>query len=152
MGIHLLCYAHGNECMGTHDAIHNTFVPIVQDVGLYVGHEQVHALLSTMLDSSCWWINIVLTKDGICTLANIVIANAMFVDLPPQSCTIQRFATSNATQAKERSYHDQQPTNQFFPLAIEVFKCLHKQAYVFLHNWINIISNLQEPKGLPLSI
>jgi hypothetical protein len=58
----------------------------------------------------------------------------MFVDLPPQSCTIQRFATSNATQAKERSYCDQHPTNQFFPLANEVFKCLHKQAYVFLHN------------------
>jgi hypothetical protein len=46
MGIHLLCCAHGNECMGTHDAIHNIFVPIVQDVGLYMGHEQLHALLS----------------------------------------------------------------------------------------------------------
>jgi hypothetical protein len=76
----------------------------------------------------------VLTEDGICTLANIVITNAMFVDLPPQSCTTQRFATSNATEAKEMSYYDQHPTNQIFPLAIKVFKCLHKQAYVLLHN------------------
>ncbi len=75
-----------------------------------------------------------LTKDGICTLVNIVIANAMFVDLPRQSCTTQRFATSNAIQTKERNYRDQHPTNQFFPIAIKVFKCLHKHAYVLLHN------------------
>jgi hypothetical protein len=30
MGIHLLHYAHGNEHMGTHDAIHNTFVIIMR--------------------------------------------------------------------------------------------------------------------------
>jgi len=29
MGIHLLRCAHGNERIGTHDAIHNTFVTIV---------------------------------------------------------------------------------------------------------------------------
>jgi hypothetical protein len=52
MDIHFLCCAHGNECMGTHNAIHNTFVAIVQDVSLYVGQEQLHAFLSTMLDSS----------------------------------------------------------------------------------------------------
>jgi hypothetical protein len=138
--------------METHGVIHNAFVVIVQDVGLYMGQEQLHALLSAIFNTSCWWINIVLTKDGICTLVNIVIANAMFVDLPRQSCTTQRFATSNAIQTKERNYRDQHPTNQFFPIAIKVFKCLHKHAYVLLHNWINIICNVQEPKDIPLSI
>jgi hypothetical protein len=76
----------------------------------------------------------VLTKDEIRTLVDIVITNPMLADLPPQSCTTQRFATSNATQAKERNYHDQHPINQFFPLAIEVFKCLHKEGYVLLHD------------------
>jgi hypothetical protein len=28
MGIHFLCYVHGNEHIGTHDAIHDTFVTI----------------------------------------------------------------------------------------------------------------------------
>jgi len=32
MGIHFLCYAHGNECIGTHDVVRNTFVVIAQDV------------------------------------------------------------------------------------------------------------------------
>jgi hypothetical protein len=43
----------------------------------------------------------------------------------------QRFVTFDAIQAKEKSYHDQHPTDQFLILAIEVFGCLHKQAYVF---------------------
>jgi hypothetical protein len=37
MGIHLLHCIHGNEGMGTHDAICDTFVAIVQDVGFHVG-------------------------------------------------------------------------------------------------------------------
>jgi hypothetical protein len=126
MGIHFLCCAHGNECMGTHDAIHNTFVAIARNVRLYMGQEQLHALFLAMFDSSCWWVNIVLTKDEIHTLVDTVITNPMLVDVPPQPCTTQRFVTSNATQAKERNYHDRHPTNQFFPLAIEVFKCSHK--------------------------
>ncbi len=62
-----------------------------------------------------------LTKDGLHTLVDIVIVNPTCVDLFPQSCTTQGFATSNIAQAKERSYYDQHPTYQFLPLAIEVF-------------------------------
>jgi hypothetical protein len=36
-GIHLLCHAHGNEYMGTHDAVCNTFAAVAQDVGFHVG-------------------------------------------------------------------------------------------------------------------
>jgi len=37
MGIHLLRCAHGNEHIGTHDAIRNTFVAIARDSGFHVG-------------------------------------------------------------------------------------------------------------------
>jgi hypothetical protein len=37
MGIRLLCCVHGNERIGTHDAIHDTFATIAQDVGFHVG-------------------------------------------------------------------------------------------------------------------
>ncbi len=47
MGIKLLCCAHNNECMGTHDAICNTFATIVGDVVFHVGQEQPHVLPST---------------------------------------------------------------------------------------------------------
>jgi hypothetical protein len=45
----------------------------------------------------------------------------------------------------------QNPTNQFLPLAIEVFGCLHKQADVFLHNCVNIWS-FKGLEGPPLPI
>jgi len=51
MGIHFLCYAQGNEHIGTHDAIHDTFATIVQDVGFHRGEKQLHVLLSTTLNS-----------------------------------------------------------------------------------------------------
>jgi hypothetical protein len=37
MGTHCRTLAHNNECIGTHDAIHDTFVAILWDVGFHVG-------------------------------------------------------------------------------------------------------------------
>jgi len=48
----------------------------------------------------------VLTKNGIHTLANIVITDPMRVDLLPQSYAIQEFATFNAAQTKEKNYYN----------------------------------------------
>ncbi len=98
MGIHLLCCAHGNECMGTHDAIHNTFATIARDVGFHMGQLQLHALPSTT--------HIVLTKDEICTLINFVMANPTRADLLPQGYTTPGFVAFNAIQTKEKSYCD----------------------------------------------
>jgi hypothetical protein len=53
-------------------------------------------------------------------------------------------------QAKERSYHDQHSMNQFLPLAIDVFVCLHKQDDVFLHNCANAIWSFKSLEGPPL--
>jgi hypothetical protein len=47
-----------------------------------------------------------LPKNGICTLANIVIANPMRSNLLLQSCATQGFSAFDATQAKESSYHN----------------------------------------------
>jgi len=93
----------------------------------------------------------VLTKDGICTLANVVIADPMQGDLFPQSCAIQGFVVSDATQAKERSYHNRHPTDQFLPLEIEVFGYLHKHVNVFLQNCANAIWNLKGTESPHLS-
>jgi hypothetical protein len=102
-----------------------------------------------MFNYSCPRIDIVRTKDGICTLVDIVIVNPTRVDLLPQSCATQRFAAFNAAQAKKRSYCNQHHVDQFLPLAVEVFGCLHKQMEVFLHNCANVIWSLKGPKGLP---
>jgi hypothetical protein len=65
---------------------------------------------------------------------------------------IQKFVTFDAIQAKEKSYHDEHPNDQFFLLTIKVFECLHKQAYVFLHDRANAIWSFKRPKGLPIFV
>ncbi len=52
MGIHLLRCAHGNECMGTHDVVCDTFVAIAWDASFHVGWKQSYALPSTTFNSS----------------------------------------------------------------------------------------------------
>jgi hypothetical protein len=62
--------------------------------------------LHPFFKSSHQHVDIVFIKNEIRTLIYIVIVNPTHVDLLPQSCTIQRFAISNATQAKKKSYHN----------------------------------------------
>jgi hypothetical protein len=59
-------------------------------------------------------------------------------------------AQLNVAQIKKRNYRDRHPINQFFPLAIEIFRCLHKQVDVLLHDYANAIWSLKGPKGLHL--
>jgi hypothetical protein len=74
------------------------------------------------------------------------------VDLLSRSYTTQGFVTSNANQAKESSYHNWHLTNQFLPLIIEIFGCLHKYVDVFLHDCANVIWSLKGTKAPHLSI
>jgi hypothetical protein len=96
--------------------------------------------------------SLVLTKNGIRTLVDIVIANLTWVDLLPRSCTTQGFVISNAVQANEASYRDWPLANQFLPLVMEVFGCLHKHAYVFLHNCVSAIWSLKGLESPPLFV
>jgi hypothetical protein len=121
IGIHLSHGVHGNKHTKTHDVIRDTFATIAQNVGFHVGREQLHVLLSTTFNSFCWQFNIVLTRDDICTLVDIVIPNPTWANLFPWSCAIPGFATFDAIQTKEKSYRNRHPIHQFLPLAIEVF-------------------------------
>jgi hypothetical protein len=70
--------------------------------------------------------DIVFTKDGICTLVDIVIANPTWTYLLPQFYITQGFVAFDVVQTKERSYHNWHPSDQSLLLAIEMFGCLHK--------------------------
>jgi hypothetical protein len=106
----------------------NSFVSIGIDMGFHVSHDQAHVLSPPSLQSSCEQVNIMLLIDGICTLANVVIINPTQVDLVSQTTSFHRVVTKMVTQAKEGFYHNQNPINTFFPLAIKVFGCIHQQA------------------------
>jgi len=70
-----------------------------------VGQKQLHAFPSITFNSFHRQINIVLTKDGIRNLANVIIIDPMGTNLL-QSYTTQGFTTSDVTQAKEKNYRN----------------------------------------------
>jgi hypothetical protein len=82
MGIHFLCCDHGNECTWTNGVVYDTFVAIMRNVGFHMGWKQ-HVLPSNTFNSSRWQVDIVFTKDGICTLVHIVIVDPTKADLLP---------------------------------------------------------------------
>jgi hypothetical protein len=126
IGIHLLHCVHVNECIKTYDTVCDTFAAIVYDVGFHMGWEQLHALLLNTFNSSHQRVDIVLIKDDTCTLVDIVVIDPTWVDLFFRSCTTQRFVTSDAAQTKEWNYCEWHPIDQFLPLIVEIFGCLHK--------------------------
>jgi hypothetical protein len=111
MGIHPLRCTHGNEHTRTHDAIQNIFVSIARNVSFHMGWKQLHVLPSATLNFSYQQIDVVLIKDGVCTLANVIIVNPMHANLFPWSCTTQRFVAFDATQAKEGTTMTYPPIN-----------------------------------------
>ncbi len=83
MGVHLLRCVHGIECIKTHDVIRDTFVTIVRDVGFHMGRKQITCTSFNHIHSFCWWVDIVFTKDGIRTLADVVIVDPTWAYLFP---------------------------------------------------------------------
>jgi len=89
--------------MGSHDTIRDIFVSITKDASFHVSQKELNVFLSTMFNSF-QQINIVFTKDGICTLVNVVIIDPRYANLLLQSCTTKGFTTSDAARAKEKNY------------------------------------------------
>jgi hypothetical protein len=67
-----------------------------------------------------------LTKNDIHTLVDVVIVDPTWMDLLPWSCATQGFVAFDVAQAKKQSYCDQHLADQFLPLVVEVFGCVHK--------------------------
>jgi hypothetical protein len=96
VGIHFLHCAHGNKRTWIHDAVHDTFITIMGDIGFHMGREQLHTLPSTTFNFICQQVNIVLTKDDIHALTDIVIVDPMRTYLLPWSCATQELDAFNA--------------------------------------------------------
>jgi hypothetical protein len=70
--------------------------------------------------------DIVLTTNGTRTLVDVVIVNLTHVDLISQVAYSWGMATMIITQTKVVSYHDHHLEEDFIPLIIKIFGCLHQ--------------------------
>ncbi len=141
---YLLHCPHGNEHTRTHDVIHDTFANIARDVGFHMGQEQLHEFFSTTFNLSYRQVDIVLTKDSILTLVEIVIIDPMRVDLLPDLAQLKDFPPLMQLKLGKGVI----TTNTPLIIIIKVFGCLYKHANVFLHDYANAIWNLKGPEGV----
>ncbi len=77
-----------------------------RDVGFHVGREQLHALLPITFNFSYRQIDIVLTKDGIRTLVDVVIMIQHKQIYFPNFVQFKDLPISDVAQANERSYRN----------------------------------------------
>ncbi len=66
-----------------------------------------------------------LSVDGVCTLAKVVIVDPIKFDLVSQLVLSHGVVMMVVTQMKDCFYCVQFSAYMFFPLVIELFKCLH---------------------------
>jgi hypothetical protein len=107
-------YSHGGEQIASHNVVKNAFTSIARDVGFHVLHDQTHVLLSPFLQSSCWWVNIMLLIEDIHTLADVIIAKPTYlISCVISSCGV---AMTMVAYAKDGFYHNQHLIDVFLSL------------------------------------
>jgi len=97
-----------------------------RDIGFHVLWKQVHILSSLFSQFFCWWVDIVLLIDSICTLVDVIIVNFTWANLVSWTTFSREVVASLVAQVKKRFYCNHYSIDVFFPLAIEVF-------YVFIN-------------------
>ncbi len=126
MGIHLFRYTYGGERTIYHDVVWDAFAYIMKHAGFHVFWEQTHIFLPSSFQSFHWHVNIILSIDGICMLANVVIVDPTQAYLVSWLVIYCGVAVIVIVQVKEGFYCDHYPTNMFLPLAIDSgLGCFH---------------------------
>jgi hypothetical protein len=82
-------------------------------------------------------VDIVIIRDSLCTLVDVVIADLTHIDLVQHASTVISHVTIVAAQDKAQSYIEQRPRDDFIPLAIETYSCFHPRFDSFLTSCVH---------------
>lgn len=122
----------------THDTIWYVFAFIAKESWYHVVWELLHVFPSSILHRSKCHVNNVLFKDEVWTFVDFVITNPTHGIILAQVSSTQDFCSIKSnTNKRMKSLKSPQTRNQFLPLAIAVFYCLHKEANDSLQDWAN---------------
>jgi len=111
----------------------NVFAYIIKEINLHVTLEQLHVFSSSTLQTFKWYVDIVLSKDGVHTSINIVIVIPLMQHffvlntfctwfLTPayllfQAISTHGFAILGGTQVQGQNYQDPHPRDRFYTMA-----------------------------------
>ncbi len=82
--------------------------------------------------------DIVITRDDFRTLTKIVIANLIHTSLVQNASMTTMHATKKIVQNKAQSYTERTPRDDFIPLTIETYGCLHPHFDSFLTSYVHV--------------
>jgi hypothetical protein len=82
-------------------------------------------------------VDVVITRDNFCTLANVVIADLTHIDLVQHALMMAAHVATIAIQYKAQSYTKRAPRDDFIPLAIETYSCFHPHFDSFLTSCVH---------------
>ncbi len=134
LGIHLLCCLYGSEHITTHDTLRDTIVTITSKSGTHIRKKVSH-----LLPHHAWkQVDIVITRYSFWTLTNIAIVDSTCPNLVHRALTITLHATTIATQDKAWSYTKQALKDDFIPLTIKTYGCLHLRLDSFFISYIHV--------------
>jgi hypothetical protein len=134
LGIHLLHCTCKSECTIAHDTLWNIVATIMSKSGVHKQREVSH-----LFPCHTWkWMDIVISKDGFWTLVDVVIVNLTCIDLVQHALMTIMHASIVVAQDKARSYTKQAPRDDFIPLAIETYDCLHPRFDFFLTSCVHV--------------
>jgi len=137
LSIHLLRCSCGNECIATHNRFQDIIVAIALESGIHM--QKVFYLFPC----HTWkWMDVVITRDNSWTLMDVVITNLTCIDLVQRVSTMITHVVTIVAH-KAWSYTKQTSRDDFVPLAIETYDCLHPHFDFFLTSCVhaNIIHN-----------
>jgi hypothetical protein len=69
--------------------------------------------------------DILITKNGFQTLMDVIITNPIYIDMVQQTLTTTIHVVMMVAQENTRSYVERALGNDFIPLSIETYGCLH---------------------------
>jgi hypothetical protein len=121
LGTHLLKCLYRNEHTTTHNTFWDNVATIFLESGTHVQREVSH-----LFPRHIWHqMDILITKDNLWTLMDIVIAYSTHINMKQRTSTTTTHVVMMTTQEKTQSYIERIPSNDFIPLAMETYGCLY---------------------------
>lgn len=152
MGIHLFHCAHGGDRIEFYNVVWMFLHPLREILDFMFCKNKSTFSRPLPFIFFCWWVDIVLLIDNICTLVDVIIVAFTWTDFVSQATFSQRVATSLVVQVKKGFSCDYYSIDVFLPFVIEGFLCFHQQAHNFFHQCANMAWTIKGNKGLPLSV
>ncbi len=126
MGIHLFHCAHGGDMIEFYNVVQIFLHPLQETLDFMFCKNKSTFSHPFPFIFFCWWVDIVLLIDNICTLDDVIIVAFTWTNLVSQATFSHKVSISPVVQVKKGFSCDYYSTYVFLLFVIEDFLCSHQ--------------------------